>query len=335
MTLDLLFLAPPPSVAAGVRFRVLPYVELARAQGLDADVRLVPRGPHRRLAFLAALPRARVMVIHKELFSRPGLARIRRRADVLAFDFDEALWTVPPSVPQGPGRAKLEARAARRFKRQCERVDLLVAGNAFLAARGRNHNVNAAILPTGIDPTVFTPPVERPRRERVVAGWMGTAGSLWFLEKAVPDLAQLADRVELRAVSDAPYAGQLADLVASEPWDEAREVAQLQDFDLGLLPLENDQHTRGKCGLKGLQYMACGAVPVASAVGYNRELVRHGEDGFLVERPGQWAEFVGLLADDEDLRRRMAEAGRAKVEDRYDVRNQGWRLLDMLGLGAP
>jgi glycosyltransferase involved in cell wall biosynthesis len=58
--------------------------------------------------------------------------------------------------------------------------------------------------------------------------------------------------------------------------------------------------------------------------------VRHGETGFLVETPDQWAEAVGRLARDPDLRRRLGLAGRRRVEREFSVSVGAGRWLEVL-----
>ena len=72
-------------------------------------------------------------------------------------------------------------------------------------------------------------------------------------------------------------------------------------------------------GLVALEAMACGVVPVATAVGGVPELVTPGEDGFLEavgDIPAQAARVVQLLTD-EDLHYRMRKAGRWNASDRF------------------
>src|SRR5213076_2210944 len=103
------------------------------------------------------------------------------------------------------------------------------------------------------------------------------------------------------------------------PWRVNREAADLAAADIGVSWIPDDDWSRGKCGLKVLQYMAAGLPVVANPVGVHAEMIRHGENGFLAETLGQWAEAVGRLARDPALRRRMGRAGRRRVESDYAV----------------
>lgn len=331
--LDALFLTPSGETLPSVRFRVLPFVQEGRRAGLCLDWRRVPKAVHQRLFFLLGLPRAKVIVIQQKLFAPWELALIRRRCEFLAYDVDDALWALHPADAGKPGSAEKSAKIARRFAHTCASVDLVIAGNAYLAEHAAPHQKNITILPTLLDTRVYTPgPSEFASLGPLIVGWMGTSGNLWFLPEVLRELAPHRQRLDIRVVSDKPYEGELDDMVRYEAWSPTREVDQLRGFDCGLMPLTDDEFTRGKCGFKILQYMACGAVPVASAVGFNREILTHGQDGFLVERPGQWAEHILRLADDRELLETMRLAARRTCVERFSLEGQAPVLWRALGL---
>jgi glycosyltransferase involved in cell wall biosynthesis len=332
--LDVLFITPSGETLPSVRFRVLPFVAAGRASGLKVDWRRAPKAIHKRLAFLLTLPRARVIVIQQKLFAPFELSLIRRRCERLVYDVDDALWALHPAEVGQPGMAEKSAKIARRFAETCARVDLVVAGNSYLAERAGKHQQNIFVLPTLIDTRTYTPaPPDANGVGPFRVGWMGTSGNLWFLPEVLRELSPHKERLEIRVVSDRPYEGELEELVRFERWSPVLEPDQLRGFQCGLMPLTDDEYTRGKCGFKILQYMASGVVPIASSVGFNREIIRHGVDGFLVSLPGDWAKYVLRLANDPDLLERMAWAARLAAEERFSLEAQTPKLWAALGVG--
>lgn len=332
--LDVLFLTPSGETLPSVRFRVLPFVEAGRETGLAIGWRRAPKAIHKRLLFLLTLPRARVIVIQQKLFAPFELALIRRRCQRLAYDVDDALWALHPAEIGQPGMAEKSAKIARRFAETCARVDLVVAGNNYLAERAREHQPNIFILPTLIDTRKYTPaPPDAANVPPFRVGWMGTSGNLWFLPEVLRELAPHQDGLDIRVVADKPYQGELEELVRFERWSPTLEPDQLRGFQCGLMPLTDDEYTRGKCGFKILQYMATGVVPIASAVGFNKEIIHHGMDGFLVRQPGDWAKYILRLASDQDLLERMAWAARQTAEQRFSLAAQTPNLWAALGVG--
>jgi glycosyltransferase involved in cell wall biosynthesis len=102
-------------------------------------------------------------------------------------------------------------------------------------------------------------------------------------------------------------------------WSLDREVELFNTCDVGVYPLADDEWSKGKCGFKAIEFMACGVPVVAAAVGVNKEIVQDGVNGFLAATPAEWIDKLGRLLADPDLRRRFAVAGRRTVEERYSL----------------
>jgi glycosyltransferase involved in cell wall biosynthesis len=109
---------------------------------------------------------------------------------------------------------------------------------------------------------------------------------------------------------------------------------QLAEFDIGVMPLLDDAWARGKCGYKALLYMSCGIPTVCSPVGVNREIIEDGVNGFLAESTEDWANKLGRLVDDAELRRRFAEKGRKTVVEEFSVRAVFPEFLSALRMQA-
>jgi glycosyltransferase involved in cell wall biosynthesis len=96
-------------------------------------------------------------------------------------------------------------------------------------------------------------------------------------------------------------------------------------FDAMILPSINEGTP-----VSAIEALAAGRPVVATRVGGVPDVVREGEDGFLVE-PGDvdaLAERLARLAADPELRERLGAAGRARVIPRYSVE----RLVDDIDL---
>jgi glycosyltransferase involved in cell wall biosynthesis len=118
--------------------------------------------------------------------------------------------------------------------------------------------------------------------------------------------------------------------VSNVSWTLADEVALFNTCDIGVYPLANDAWTKGKCGFKAIQFMACGVPVVAAAVGVNREIIEDGVNGFLATTREEWIDKLTRLADDEGLRKRLGEAGRQTIEERYSLNVNAPRMAEAL-----
>ena len=80
-----------------------------------------------------------------------------------------------------------------------------------------------------------------------------------------------------------------------------------------------------------LEAMALGKPVVATCFGGAREAVINGETGFIVN-PFDEAELAGRLArllQDDELRRKMGQAGRERVGSRFSLERQTARMIDL------
>jgi glycosyltransferase involved in cell wall biosynthesis len=113
-------------------------------------------------------------------------------------------------------------------------------------------------------------------------------------------------------------------------WSVTTEAQLLSECDIGIMPLSDTEFTRSKCGLKLIQYMACGLPVVASPVGANCEIVEENRNGFLAANAREWIEKLSALIESAELRKRLGESGRAKVADGYTLEHGLSKWLEIL-----
>ena len=111
-------------------------------------------------------------------------------------------------------------------------------------------------------------------------------------------------------------------------------MEEVGGFDVGIMPLPNDAWSRGKCGFKLIEYLACGVPVVASPVGVNSQIVRVGESGFLCDTDSEWIGALKRLAGDPELRRRMGAAGREDVVRNWSLQRWGPEVAALLAQTA-
>ncbi len=113
-------------------------------------------------------------------------------------------------------------------------------------------------------------------------------------------------------------------------WDLSTEVRDMAEFDIGVMPLTDDEWSRGKSGTKLLQYMASGVPAVASSVGVNTEIIRDGINGFLADTKDAWVKKIPLLIENEQLRAELVNNARSDVERFYSVQANAPKLLEVI-----
>lgn len=279
----------------------------------------VPRSVAGRLALLQAATRHDVVLLQKKLFPASFVGLLRRANPRLIFDVDDAVMfhELERSEP-------VTGRFFQRFAAVAAASRMVVAGNRYVAefaqaTRGRDGQPDVAILPTPIDTTRLPAKQADANADGFVVGWIGTKGNLHQLLPLADALRKVQARVPdfcLRVVADA--APELPGIrVESRPWRHAEEVADLHGFDVGIMPLADTLWNRGKGGYKLLQYMAAGLPAVASPVGINADIIRHGDNGFLAANEGEWGAALISLAGDPALRHHIGANARNDVERHY------------------
>jgi len=206
-----------------------------------------------------------------------------------------------------------------KIDRVMARADLVIAGNDYLAQRARDAGARCVrLLPTVVDLERYQPMQRDLGRLPLVVGWMGSPSTAKYLELLFP----VADRLRREHLVRFVAAGATATQVEGSSfevaqWSEAGEAAMLEAFDIGVMPLADEDWERGKCGYKLIQYMASGLPVVASPVGINTSIVAHGDNGFLAESAEDWYVALNSLLTSASRRRDFGGAGRAQVESAY------------------
>jgi glycosyltransferase involved in cell wall biosynthesis len=269
----------------------------------------------KRVAHLLADNDADILFMHKTALAVTGLPEWLRsfRRTPMVFDFDDAIYL-------GPGGHE-QANRRRTFERVVAVSNQIIAGNMHLASRvGRS---DVTIIPSVVDTDIYLPdPAKKPTDELVI-GWIGTASNFPSLRIALPRLLEAIrelPRARLRIVSNgklAEYSGHPQ--VEQWRWNEIGELRAIQTFDIGLMPLEDTELTRGKCGFKMIQYMAVGVPVLSSAVGANIDIFRGSNAGLLVETPDAWGRRLRELLSARARFAEMGAAGRAHAVEHYSI----------------
>jgi len=127
--------------------------------------------------------------------------------------------------------------------------------------------------------------------------------------------------VEISVVGDAEYVNESLG-IKGIAWSSATEVEMINTFSIGIMPLPDDEWAKGKCGLKGLSYMACEVPTVMSPVGVNTEIIEQGKNGFLASTTQEWITCLSQLIENATLRESIGKAGRQTVLEKYSVASQ-------------
>lgn len=250
------------------------------------------------------------------------------------FDFDDSIWFADTS----PENKKWEfIKKPKKFFKSITYSQTVIAGNAYLHSKALPFNKNTVIIPTTINTNYHLPKPELRNKDYVTIGWSGSISTIKHFEILVPVLIQVANRyntkVSFKIIRQTNYTNNVLP-VKSISWTEETEVDNLNSFDIGIMPLPNDEWAKGKCGLKGLSYMACGVATIMSNVGVNADIIQHGITGFLANTEEDWLNYLIKLIEDKDLRQKIGEAGRKTVIEKYSVEANKQLYLNVFSKGT-
>lgn len=348
--MKVLFLTKYGWLGASSRYRTLQYIPYLEKHGFQCDVAplfdnsylrvlytsrkksavLLARALGRRLWALLRAATYDLIVIEYEIvpYAPPLLEHwLTRRGIPYVLDYDDAIFHHYDQYSNGWMYFLLRNKVLSIIAGAA----LFIAGNEYLATYARQVSDRVVVLPTVVDLQRY--PWQAPPREGpFTVGWIGTPLlAPVYLSAIAPTLQRFFSyhpgRLMLVGAGEVKLPGVPLE---TYPWSEATEVALLQQFHVGIMPLPDTPFEQGKCGLKLIQYMACGRPVIASPVGVNIELVRHGNNGFLATSQDEWLVALTTLSQDADLRAQMGRAGRELVAQKYCLDVAQVRMVELL-----
>ncbi|TVQ93899.1 MAG: glycosyltransferase [Bacteroidetes bacterium] len=350
----LFLVAHRPGRSPGQRFRFEQYLDYLSANGFQYDIsylinekddrifyatkkyfakaRFLVKSLRQRLKDLKTIKEYDLVFLYREAHML-GITwfekKIRNKGVKMILDFDDSIWLNDISTGN---------RHLAFLKKPSKTADIIglcdacIVGNQFLANYARRYNPNVFVIPTTIDTDYYLHDYQSDKGKPVCIGWTGSSTTIKHFSLAIPVLREIkqkyGDKVKFRVISDEFHNGQLEDL-ENIKWNKENEIRDLSVIDIGIMPLPDDEWSQGKCGFKGLQYMALGKPAVMSPVGVNNDIISDGKNGFLAKTHEEWIDILSRLIDDAELRKRIGREGRKTVEERYSFHSQKERYLNI------
>jgi glycosyltransferase involved in cell wall biosynthesis len=349
-----IFLTRYDRKAASVRYRFLQYIPFLESAGIKCSIspffddkylsdlfktekkrfQSVAGAFVRRLIALLKiiLKRKALLVIQTELLPYfPAIAeKVLSMVGIrYVLDYDDAMFHLYEHHRIGLVRWLFGKKIARIMPD----AEVVIAGNRYIADYAQQSGASRVeIIPTVIDLDLYPLlPINRSVKQVFTIGWIGSPSTGKFIKMIAPALAEIcADgkgRVVLIGSGEIELPGVPVEVLS---WNESTEVDLMNGFDVGIMPLPDEPWTRGKCGFKLIQYMACGLPVIASPVGVNCEIVQEGVNGFLPVDNAGWIKAFNFLRDNVDAQRAMGANGRLVVEQRYCLQVTAPRLVRLL-----
>jgi glycosyltransferase involved in cell wall biosynthesis len=342
----------PLGIAPGQRYRWEQWAPYLREQGIDitfapfaspalhaaihrpgryaAKAAGIVRGLARRWKDAWSAGHHDVALVYREasLFGPAIWERLaHRRQPRLVYDFDDAVY-LPYVSPTNRYLSYLKFPG--KTATLCRLAAAVSTGSARLAEYARRYNPRVEVVPSTVSLREYS---VRPAAAgaQLTVGWMGSHSSAQYLSLVSGALRRVQHRRPFRFLVVGAEGVDVPGVPTEcRRWSAAREVQDLWEMDVGIMPQPDDPWARGKCAMKAIQYMGVGVPAVASPVGAATEVIEPGVNGLLASSEDEWVEALERLLDDAALRGRLGREGRRTVEERFSAEAQAPRVAALL-----
>ena len=266
---------------------------------------------------------------------------LKRRNVKVIFDLDDALFLPVGSlfgVKVRPGSFYLE--------KIIKEADYVTTNGHYLLDYAKEFANYCCVIHDPIDTNLFHPKNKVWKDDKITIMWEGNASvnyeNLTLLANPLKRIAkEYGKRVRFKIVSYLgdkrvkALFGPLERLMeidyGSEQWLPMKEFAKLvYDTDIMVAPLLKNKWYQGKSALRVGIGMAMGVPVVASPVGEQKYVIKHGVNGLLARNEQEWYNYLKGLIEDENLRRSIGREGRKTAEKELSLEVNGKKLYEII-----
>lgn len=306
---------------ASTKFRIAQYGDFLKSKGIHLQfIRHKEIGS----AVLKQLNNFDMVFNQKCLLRTPLSRRIIAGSPKTLFDFDDAIYTRP-----GPPRSFIaEWRVRRRLHLWLREADIVTTANRFLADYARQHSSSVVVVPMAIDTDMWKPAIKE-ESGQIIIGWAGAPVNTPNIERIGPALCVLLKKYS--ALKLAVFSGKKPSLPCPFEFHQfmpGAEPAFVQNLDIGLLPLPDEEYSKGKSPIKAIQYLACGVPVVGNVQGATAEILKQ-NNSIHVSSQDDWISALEVLIHDRNLRRSLGEEGRQLILDQHSIYTVREQLLEL------
>jgi len=237
------------------------------------------------------------------------------RGDKLCvWDADDDIFRTDEVI--GRGTAYDDSGTLDRMAQAIAASHVVTVTTPALAEVYRAYNPNVVILPNCVPDWLLCHDMPE-RGDRFSVAYSCSPSHTIDVQDFAPTLQRFMRRnpgVELRFYGPAarPVGVPASWRIRAFGWQkQTSEYLRSLSGHVGIAPLADIPFNRGKSGIKAQEYQALGIVPIVADFPQYRDVVIHGQTGFLCRTPAQWLDSLQRLVDRPQLRAEMAARGRA------------------------
>lgn len=232
------------------------------------------------------------------------------------YDIDDAIYTMH-SAELARVKQSIRVSAAIEYMKTARHMIVELPSTEAVAKENCKH-VTTILGP--IDTNRYRPSSKKDRKA-VTVGWIGSLSNTYYLfeiKEALENICRKYKNAEVKLIGTRGFASSEPKIKLVE-WSLETELDELATFDIGIMPLTDDEWSRGKGSYKLLQYMALGIPSVASPVGINTTLLKDEAAGFLAKTNRDWEDKLSMLIENKKLRDEMGRKARDMAVKYYSL----------------
>lgn len=269
------------------------------------------------------------------LFLEKMLLKLNKNV-ILDFDDDlSASKRQPKEVTNFYGKLMLEN--GDKFNNTLKIYSKFITGSDYLKNRVNKQAKDKIIetIPTCVNTHLYskknyayTIPTDR----KIKIGWIGSNQNLKYLDLIIHPLNKLYEEynIQLTVISGKEYAHSDAKFeISNLRWSLKSQYNAISNFDIGIMPLIENEISNGKCSFKLIQYMASGVISVGSDIGSNNELIQHGVNGFLTENKN-WYSILKHAIESWHKFPEISKAAVVRINDEYSFESNRHKFINLI-----
>lgn len=260
-----------------------------------------------------------IIFIQRSFINEYILRKLKNKTPII-FDFDDAIYLNGKSASK---RKKTEIMV--------KYADEIILSSEFLNDFCSTFNKKAFVIPSPVETERIKP--ESKQKDKVpTIGWIGSSWTTDYLNVVEPALQKISNELSFNFLTIGTRPDFRIENInhISRQWSYQNENSDINEMDIGIMPLPDNDFTKAKGGYKLYLYMAGGIPCIASPVGVNRTIIRNGENGYLASSEDEWIGAFRKLLTDTDLRKKLGQTGREDAIKYYDRTVCFEKLLEIL-----
>jgi len=243
----------------------------------------------------------------------------------IIYDFDDAIY-------MRDDNCMLPSKYLKRFNYSISKASLVITtDNEENRNYAKQFCSNVLTITGPIDCEKYKSANTKQTGKVINIGWIGSGTTTKYLLLIKDALINLKQKYQedICFITIGADEDQLKGLpVINYPWNMATEVELLRKFDIGIMPLPDDNWSKGKGGYKLLQYMAMGIPSVASPVGINGQIIDNGHTGLLAYNSDDWIEKISVLIQNRLLMNNLGKKAREIALKNYSLEHYSVIFLE-------